>query len=393
MSYPRPLTSRVALALPSLVDNTSGAAVALRRPHESPVDTDLGTLPKAAGDALTTNCVTAFDPNLLMPQLESCHVRALSLFSGGGGLDLGFHRAGYEHVASFEVLKAAANTISTAHPEWTVLAGEQGDVRTVSWEQYSKKVDVLHGGPPCQPFSAAGWQKGPSDLRDRWPALINAIQTVKPEAFVAENVPALATSKFASYVETTITGPLDKEYHIRVFQLRAEHFGVPQVRRRLFFVGFRSKEKADSFAPPTGVLDVTSALQANSGDGQHRGARWALGLADIGLDDLAPTIRSGLTGAHHTTSVLNSSGSQSKWAALHIWPNGVARDRPSARALPTPEGRHRMCVEEVALLQGFPPDWVFGGAVYMAIGQIGNAVPPPMAYAVATAVRSALSAD
>lgn len=326
-----------------------------------------------------------------MPQATPSEFRALSLFSGGGGLDLGLDRAGYVHVASYDLLEHGGHTLKAQRPQWQVFAGSSGDVVGVAWSKYKGKVDVIHGGPPCQPFSSAGHQLGSGDARNMWPALVNAILTVEPAAFIAENVPALGSAKFSAYVTSSIRKPLEDKYQLRVFELRAHHFGVPQVRRRLFFVGFRSVSAARAFVIPQGeYLSADDETTSPNIRGRCAGAREALGLPDIGYDALAPTIRSGLTGPHHTTSVLNSSGAQEKWRRLHIWPSGVAPTRELAQGLLAKNGDYRMCLEEVGLLQGFPPAWKFSGAVYMALGQIGNAVPPPVAYAVGCAVRTAL---
>lgn len=329
------------------------------------------------------------EPDVLMPQADPAGLRSLSLFSGGGGLDIGFARAGYEHVASFEILEDAAATLVKANPDWSVYGGAEGDVTEVSWRRYRNQADVLHGGPPCQPFSTAGRQQGPADRRDMWPAMVNAILEARPAAFVAENVPALGGPKFAPYVQSSIVGPLERHYRITMMLLEAERFGVPQLRRRVVFVGFRSARAAKAFRCPEGAYRFGENPEGHL---SCMGAREALGLPPTGFDALAPTIRSGLTGPRHTTSVLSSRGAQRTWEALGIWPNGIARDRESARLFVAKHGHYRMSVDDVALLQGFPPGWPFAGAVYMMLGQIGNAVPPPMAYAVATSVRVALLA-
>lgn len=324
--------------------------------------------------------VPTLDVSTLMPLREGCGLRALSLFSGGGGLDLGFWRAGYEHTASYEIMEAAAATLVKAHPEWEVFGGDAGDVRHVDWRPLRGKVDVIHGGPPCQPFSAAGRQRGALDDRDMWPEFVRAVTEISPQAFVGENVPALASAKFSEYVRTSITAPLEGRYRIQQVVLHAHDFGVPQVRRRVFFVGFRSGRAATKWtAPASSVPDCM-------------GMRQALGLTNIGSDDLSPTIRSSLTGPRHTTSILNSVAARRKFEQLEVWPNGVAPTREQAHRFVAPNGHFRLAVPDVALLQGFPDDWPWVGATYMALGQIGNAVPPPMAYAVAVSVSDALAA-
>lgn len=348
----------------------------------------------AAGelDPLHPVNVPLLDPRDLMPPLDAHGLRALSLYSGGGGLDVGFERAGYEHVASYEILEHAARTLSRNRPKWEVNGGADGDVHRVKWRDWRGQVDVLHGGPPCQPFSNAGRQQGHLDPRDCWPATVKAIRAIQPTAFVAENVPALASAKFAEYVREVIVAPLERSrprYYVHRLVLHAKDFGVPQVRKRVVFVGFRSKKAYNAFTAPT----PTHAW--NSPDSplpQTMGVREALGLAadDEYPDGLAPTIRSGLTGPRFTTSVCNSTSAARTWAALGLWPNGVAATREAASAFPTDTGAFRLSVADVALIQGFPPEWTWPEAVYQAVGQIGNAVPPPLGWAVAKAVTEAL---
>jgi DNA (cytosine-5)-methyltransferase 1 len=331
-------------------------------------------------------------PRKLMPQLPDTGLRSLSLFSGGGGLDLGFARAGLTHVASYELLQDAADTLQKAHPDWQVFGGLQdGDVGRVDWRLWRDEVDVLHGGPPCQPFSVAGRQHGRLDPRDGWPAFVRAVRTVRPRAFVAENVPALTSGKFASYVEQVITGPLSRDYTITRLLLRSEDFGVPQTRRRAVWVGFRRGRDASRYVPPAPTHEWLPPGEPPTGLQRTMGVREALGLPGIGFDCLSPTIRSTLTGPRHTTSILNSTAAQRVFARLQVWPNGVALDRQRARAFVAANGHFRLSVSDVALLQGFPDDWPFQGATYMQLGQVGNAVPPPMAYAVASSVAAALA--
>ncbi|WP_216844133.1 MULTISPECIES: DNA (cytosine-5-)-methyltransferase [unclassified Frigoribacterium] len=328
----------------------------------------------------------AFDPNELMPQLDLKELTTLSMFSGGGGLDLGFDRAGFSHAGSWEILPDAAQTLRAARPNWDVYGGSEGDVRGVDWRAYRGNIAVLHGGPPCQPFSNAGKQRGASDPRDMWPEFVRAVLAVRPDVFVAENVAALASSTFSEYVKENILRPLGKSYEIHKVLLQAYEYGVPQIRKRVVFVGFRNKTLARKWVAPKPQYrrldDPTGHLPPAIG------ARAALGLEDIGFDGPSPTIRSGLSGPRHTTSILSSVSAQRKFEALGIWPNGVAANREAASAYIAKNGHFRLAVADVALLQGFPEEWKFYGATYMQLGQIGNSVVPPVAYAVATSVRA-----
>lgn len=332
--------------------------------------------------------VPDLDPATLMPSVAPHGLRALSLFSGGGGLDLGFERAGFKHVASFDVLDVCGATLRQSRPSWAVFSGAEGDVTQQQWSRFKGAVDVIHGGPPCQPFSIAGKRHGSRDDRDMWPAFIAAVRAVEPAAFVAENVPGLLDRKFSRYVHDVILKPLAASYEVAKFSMLASDFGVPQLRRRVIFVGFRSRSAARKFAAPMPTHRSSDDLFECAND--TGGARSSLGLPDIGFDCCAPTLRSGFTGPRNSTSILNSRASQAIWAKLQIWPNGVQRSREAAARFPPENGHFRLSVQDCALLQGFPEDWRFAGAAYQIIGQIGNSVCPPVAFAAAKSVAMAL---
>ncbi len=333
--------------------------------------------------------IPRLDPSTLMPKLASNHLGALSLFSGGGGLDVGFEHAGFEHLASYDVLEICGSTLRRNRPRWNVNSGEDGDVTGVDWKRYRGAVDVLHGGPPCQPFSIAGKRMGAKDSRNMWPAYVAAVLAMKPRVFIAENVTGLMDRAFGSFVDENILKPLQTKYVICTFRLSADEFGVPQGRKRVFMVGFINKQDAARFTAPNPTHSVlanrTQAIRPPNK------ARFALGLNNIGFDALAPTLRSGFTGPRNTTGVLNSKASLLIWNKLKIWPNGVQPTRDLAARFKPENGHYRLSVAECALLQGFPLDWSFEGPVYQALGQIGNSVCPPVAYWVGRAVSSALS--
>lgn len=350
-------------------------------------------------DSLHPVNVPRFNPNDLMPKLRSHGINCLSLFSGGGGLDLGFDLAGFDHEASYELIPICGDTILANRPKWNVFSGpDLGDVTKIDWREYRGKVDLVHGGPPCQPFSIAGQQGGLSDDRNMWGEFNRAVNTIRPKAFVAENVLGLLNPKFEGFVQRYILNELSA-YHVVRFQMHAADFGVPQIRRRVFFVGFRTKRALKKFVIPTPThtwahlgKNGRARGEALFPDDRARtmGVREALGLRDIGYDNLAPTIRSAFTGKRNTTSVLNSAAGQKAWGDMEIWPSGVQISRMMASGFPAKHGHFRLSIQDVALLQGFPEDWVFAGAVYQALGQVGNSVVPPVAYQVAKSVAQAL---
>jgi DNA (cytosine-5)-methyltransferase 1 len=186
--------------------------------------------------------------------------------------------------------------------------------------------------------------------------------------------------------------PLSENYRLHSFSLDAANYGLPQRRRRVFFVRFRDQTVADLFFPPL-PTHCPSELVGNLRDWslpRTMGVREALGLPHTGFDTLAPTIRSGLTGPRHTTRILNSVTALKVWNQLKIWPNGVALTRELASAYVVNNGDFRLSVPDCMVLQGFPGDWPIGAPVYFALGLIGNAVAPPVAYRLGLAVAAAL---
>ncbi|UWR03766.1 DNA (cytosine-5-)-methyltransferase [Ruegeria conchae] len=321
-----------------------------------------------------------YDPNLAMPQKKKNGLKVLSLFSGGGGLDLGFDRAGFGHYASYEVLPFAGATLKANRKKWKVHSGSDGDVRRADWKHLNGKIDVVHGGPPCQPFSIAGRREGKADDRDMFPEFIRAIEEIRPRAFLAENVLGFMSKKFESYREEVLQ-KLGEHYNVVVFSLSSADFGVPQVRKRVFIVGSRKSEGRK--------FDQSKIAKPK----KKWSAREALGLRKTDIDGPAPTLRCTLTGPRQTTSIANSTASVVKWTELGIWPHGVSPDRSVADAFPTKNQTYRLCVEECQVLQGFPLNWEFQGATYQRLGLIGNSVCPPVAYAVANAIHDQLLKD
>ncbi len=321
-----------------------------------------------------------FRPELLMPKRKRSDIRSLSLFSGGGGLDLGFDLAGFRHVASYELLDFAGETIKKNRQRWKVFSGHGGDVTSVNWNGIYSDIDFLHGGPPCQPFSIAGRRSGNADSRDMFPEFLRAVEQLSPKVFLAENVIGFLSNKFKDY-RASLVAQLSDKYHVTLFKLSASDFGVPQDRKRVFLVGVRK-----SFASPFNADAILKAKKTST-------VREALGLPANGVVGYAPTIRCTLSGPRQTTSIANSTASVSKWTELGIWPHGVSPDRKTAASFPTKNGTYRLCVQEAQLLQGFPLSWHFYGPVYQRLGMIGNSVCPPVAYAIATAIRDQLFND
>lgn len=228
-------------------------------------------------------------------------VRSVELFAGAGGLALGCELAGFKSEAVVEWDRWACDTVrenkAVGYPlvkDWNVI---EGDVRSVDWESYaSLEVDLVAGGPPCQPFSTGGKARAADDKRDMFPAAIEVIRTLRPKAFLIENVKGLTRERFANYYqyillrlghpeivsrenetwldhlqrlqsEHTAVTHEDLTYNVVPTVVNAADHGVPQQRHRIFFVGFRSDVDAEwSFPAATHSYDALLHSQWVSGE-------------------------------------------------------------------------------------------------------------------------------
>lgn len=200
-------------------------------------------------------------------------LKSVELFAGAGGLALGIEKAGFLHDTVVERNKDCCDTIREnqsrgfgALKEWKLYPG---DVRAFDYSSVKGNVDLLAGGPPCQPFSIGGKHRAFDDDRDMFPQVVRAVRELKPRAILVENVKGLTRKAFAnyfSYVVLQLSHPevarksseswtehrsrLEEyhtkgrwsglEYNVVPRLLNAANFGVPQKRERVFFVGFRS---------------------------------------------------------------------------------------------------------------------------------------------------------
>ncbi|MCU1325401.1 MAG: DNA-cytosine methyltransferase [Bryobacterales bacterium] len=216
-------------------------------------------------------------------------MRSVELFAGAGGLALGCELAGFNSVKTVEWDRWACDTMrenkSREYPlvaDWDVV---ESDVRKVDWSSV-KEIDLVAGGPPCQPFSMGGRARAADDKRDMFPAAIEVIRDLKPRAFILENVRGLTRSAFSNYftyIQLRLAHPLlaaasgetwadhygrlqaehtsghseQLEYQVIPTLVNAADYGVPQQRHRVFLVGFRSDQEAEwSFPAATHSHDA-----------------------------------------------------------------------------------------------------------------------------------------
>jgi DNA (cytosine-5)-methyltransferase 1 len=309
-------------------------------------------------------------------------VRSIEICAGAGGQALGLEQAGFEHAALVEIDPDACATLRLNRPGWHVV---ETDVRTFSAAKY-KGIDLLAGGVPCPPFSAAGKQLGCDDERDLFPEALRLVQECSPKAVMLENVRGLFNPKFDWY-RNEIINQLEMWGYACFWDIvKANSYGVSQLRPRSILIALKS-EYAKHFnwptgdaAPPPTVGQVL--LVEMSSNGWSCATEWAR-LAN----GIAPTLVGG--SKKHGGPDLGSTRARLAWDKLGVDGKGIADEPPSQNFI----GKPKLTVKMAALIQGFPSEWALSGKKTAAYKQVGNAFPPPVAKAMGCAVINALKAE
>ena len=305
---------------------------------------------------------------------------ALELCAGAGGQALGLARAGFKHVALVDNDEHACQSLQRNFPGTRIM---RADIRRLRDPARFKGIDLLAAGLPCPPFSVAGQQLGADDERNLFPAMFDIVRAIRPKAVMIENVPGLMAPKFKTY-RLEICDRFDRlGYHTEMRVLDASDFGVPQRRQRVFIVALRHRT-ADAFRWPEPTEpsppDVGKALRdLMAANGWRSADRWAR-LAN----DLAPTIVGG--SKKHGGADLGPTRSRAAWAKLGVEGKSLANEAPPHDFT----GMPRLTIPMVARLQGFPDGWHFAGKKTHAYRQVGNALPPRVALAVARQIKRAI---
>jgi DNA (cytosine-5)-methyltransferase 1 len=371
-------------------------------------------------------------------------MNSIELFAGGGGLALGVKDAGFFHAGLVEWDANSAKTLQHNYRNFGFDDERRwifnDDIRNVSFSEYYNKVDLLSGGPPCQPFSIGGKHRAHDDTRDMFPEAARALNEIGPRAFIFENVRGLLRKNFAKYfgyiilqltypeiqkrrdqtwlrhleqLEKYHTGAKEKGvYYNIVFRLvNAADYGVPQRRERVFIVGFRNDINGKwSFPEAThseGALCYSKYVTKEYWKKHSLKYSGKNGDKNITLFDLDKkpwvTVRDAICDlpdpgsgyynhklqrgakryAGHTGSLLDDPSKTIK-AGAHGVPGGenmIILDDGSVRYY---------TVREAARVQTFPDDYYFPCSWTESMRQIGNAVPVKLAALVAESVKRTL---
>ena len=326
-------------------------------------------------------------------------LKVLSLFAGCGGMDLGFEQAGFAVAAANEFWHPAAETYRRNFPGTVLVEGDINDpsVKGDLVAACGGSCDVLIGGPPCQAYSMAG-RRDPNDPRGRlFEAYVEMVGRVRPMFTVMENVKGLLSMRHDGVrVRDLIHARIDEAgYQVFTKVLDAADYGVPQHRERVIILGAR---KDVAFDPP-GMSPFPPHTHSRQMDmfeplAPHVSVRTAIAdIADLPEDP----------GSNHVFT--KHSPEYVKRIHMTPWGSSVTRyseacfrchpDFPSKTVKANNGGvfihydKDRcMSARELARLQGFPDQHVFHGTKGDVLKQIGNAVPPPLAKAIAEKLRN-----
>ena len=328
-------------------------------------------------------------------------MKIISLFSGCGGLDLGFERAGFEIPIANEYDPTIWETYKINHTSTKLI---EGDIRNIQESDFPDDIDGIIGGPPCQSWSEAGSLRGINDSRGKlFYDYIRILKSKQPKFFLAENVSGMLANRHSEAVRNIIEMFKECGYDLTVSLVNAKDYGVPQERRRVFYIGFR-RDLGVRFKFPVG----------STADENKR-----LTLRDTIWDLQFTAVPAGARNYHNPKAINNNEFFTGAYSPIFMSRNRVkgwdeqaftvqasgrqCQLHPQAPKMKFVEQNkrefvkgkehlyRRMTIREVARIQGFPDTFKF---IYdytdNAYKMIGNAVPVNLAYEVAVAIKEAL---
>lgn len=328
-------------------------------------------------------------------------MKIISLFSGAGGLDLGFVRAGFDIAMANEFDKKIWATYEKNHKAPLI----KGDIRDIKESDFPDEVDGIIGGPPCQSWSEAGALRGIDDERGQlFFDYIRILRDKQPKFFLAENVSGMLANRHSEAVQNIVSRFEECGYDVTIDLVNAADYGVPQDRKRVFYIGIRKDLNIKfKFPEPTTPLPE-----------QKKTLRDAIGdLVDTAVPALPKNKTNGVlkipnheyfVGAYSTIFMsrnrvrswdqqaftVQASGRQCQ---LHPQaPEMILVEKNKRIFVPGKEHLYRrLTVRECARIQGFPDDFEF---IYTDVDtgykMIGNAVPVDLAYIIAKSIKQYL---
>ena len=344
----------------------------------------------------------------------------VSLYTGAGGLDLGFIAAGFKPVFANDINADAMRTYAAVMEMIAERTGDSfgheavtGDIRQVNKLPERDCAELVIGGPPCQGFSVAG-KMDPNDPRSRHVFdFLAMVERVQPRAFVMENVKALAKNRRWAGTIADIRAQAEKiGYKTYLEVLNSADYGVPQTRERMFLVGFRDAAIDYEYPKPmvehhVGVAEALRSLPSLGEPGNDQTCKAKVTAAKepilrqspfagmlfngqgrpMDMNRPAPTLPASMGG--NRTPIVDQ---ETLETGAKQWVETYHSSLMDGGAVITeiPSRLRRISVQEAAAIQSFPQDMPWHGSQSSRYRQIGNAVPPRMAFAVALSVIVAL---
>lgn len=343
--------------------------------------------------------------------------KVVDLFSGVGGLSLGFRMAGFPIAIANEIDEQIAEAYTINHPD-TIMINE--DITKIDIKEIFKNfkdTEVIIGGPPCQGFSQKGKREILEDPRNYlFKYFYDVVNYIKPKYFVIENVPNILTAHNGIFKKDIYELFEKVGYSLNSEILNAADYGVPQYRKRAFIIGKKGNQAVKM--PKKGNM-ITTAWDAisdlaylNSGEGEFKSEylfpykseyqkrmrckseylynHVATKHNKIVLERMNYIPENGgradLPEEHKTKSIYSGT-----WGRITKHEPSVTIttrfDTPSSGRFTHPFLNRAITVREAARLQGFPDDFVFYGSKMSQMREVGNAVPPPVAYAIAKQIK------
>jgi DNA (cytosine-5)-methyltransferase 1 len=304
-------------------------------------------------------------------------MKVISLFSGAGGLDLGFVQAGHEIVWANDCFPEAVETYRMNIGNHI----DDRDIRAIHSNEIPD-ADILIGGFPCQGFSVANTKRTTEDPRNfLYKEMVRVLKDKSPKYFLAENVKGLVSMGKGAVLEMILKDFSEIGYDISYKVLNAADYGVPQKRMRLLILGVRKDLGAEISFPP-------KPTHANPEDAPQVGLLPWVSVGEALAHFPEPEEENNIPNHENSKYKLRFNGhlGHRRIDPLQPAPTVTARgdNKGGVVVLHHPGNHRRMTARELAAVQSFPDDFVFFGPKTTAYRQIGNAVPPRLARALAS---------
>ena len=349
---------------------------------------------------------------------RSSKLNVIDLFSGCGGLSYGFVMAGYNVPLGIDVNKAALQTFKYNHTHSETLAADISMIRNKDIENVigKKKINIIVGGPPCQGFSLSGPRQFDDSRNKLFLSFLRLTKEIRPKVFLIENVPGMVGLYGGQIRDEIIKRFAALGYNVNYQIMMVADYGVPQIRRRVIFVGIHNSEKAFKFPPVTlkekEYITCEEAISDLPPLDEDLGTDPSPYNENIKLTSYQKKMQRGISHLHNHIGTDHSE--KTKHIISLVPEGGNYKDLPDKykssrnfhvawtrfhgnRPAPTIDTGHRHhfhykynrvpSVRESARLQSFPDKFIFFGNKSEQYAQVGNAVPPLLAKALAKQVK------